>query len=217
MKTARLNESAAPEKGFSLIELLVVIAIIIVLAAGAIPAASSLTRGYQLTTSTDSLVGSLMLARQSALTRGTSVQVRLYKLPDYGASETSGSPSVYRAIQCFLEGDVTVSGGSTNTPLTPLTKPIFLKTPVMILNDPVRSTMLTQTNSPADQNITTYNKNYQFISFRYKPNGQTDLPDTANTLTVVLQNDALNNQGFPANFRTVRIGSPSGIVQSYKP
>ncbi|CAN5794350.1 hypothetical protein BH09VER1_BH09VER1_19320 [soil metagenome] len=202
---------------FSLIEMLVVIAIILILAVGLIPAMTSITRAYQLTASTDNLVGGLMLGRQSALTRGAAVQVRLYKLPDYNQSETTGALMVYRGLQCFVEGDVTVTNGTNLTTLIPITRPIYFKSPVVVLNDAARSTILSLTNSQADLNLPPYNKNYQFISFRFKPNGQTDLADTANTLTVVLQNDALVNGGFPLNFRTVRIGSPSGIVQSYRP
>jgi uncharacterized protein (TIGR02596 family) len=203
--------------GFTLIEMLVVIAIILILAVGLVPAASKLTRGYALTASTDSLVGGLMLARQTALTRGASVQVRLYKLPDYNQSDTAGALTTYRAIQCFVEGDATVTNGTNSAALVPITRLVYLKSPAVILNDATRSTMLTLTNSPSDLNVPPFNKNYQYISFRYRPNGQTDLADTANTLTVVLQNDPLVNGGFPLNFRTVRIGSPSGIVQSYRP
>lgn len=203
--------------GFTLIELLVVMAIILILAVGLVPAASSLTRGYALTASTDSLVGTLMLARQTALTRGASVQVRLYKLPDYNQPAATGTPDTFRAIQCFVEGDATVTNGTNITPLVPITRLVYLKSPAAILNDTGRSTMLTLTNSPVDLNLPPFNKNYQYVSFRYRPNGQTDLADTANTLTVVLQNDPRANGGFPLNFRTVRIGSPSGIVQSYRP
>ena len=204
-------------RGFTLIEMLVVIAIILILAVGLVPAASKLVRGYALTASADSLVGTLMLARQTALTRGASVQVRLYKLPDYNQPETSGAPSTYRAIQCFVEGDATVTNGTSSTPLVPITRIVYLKSPATILNDTNRSTMLSLTNSLVDRNMPPFNQNYQYVSFRYKPNGQTDLVDTANTLTVVLQNDPVVNGGFPLNFRTVRIGSPSGIVQSYRP
>lgn len=201
--------------GFTLIELLVVMVIILILAVGLVPAATSIMRGYQLTASTDSLVSNLMLARQNALTRGAAVQVRLYQLPDYN-QPSSSAPAVYRGLQAFVEGDPVA--GSTNVPLTPLTRPVYFKNQVVVLADTSVSTVLGLTPSTGDTNtVGDYRSNYKYISFRFKPNGQTDLSDTNNCLSLVLQNDPVVSQGLPANFRTIKIGSPSGVVQTYKP
>ena len=193
-------------RGFSLVELLVVMSIMVVLGAMVVPAAGGLMQGYQLTAAANNVTATLMLARETALIKGAPVEVRFYKLPGHGAA--GGSPEVFRAMQCFVEENTATS--------TPLTKPIFFAQPVQVLDDAARSTLLSLPASGPDVNLGGYAKNYQYVSFRFKPNGQSDLAETANCLTLVLQQDAAADTT-PANFRTIQIASPSGRVQTYQP
>jgi uncharacterized protein (TIGR02596 family) len=207
-----------PEGAFSLLELLIVIGIIVALTALIAPVTNSMMRGNQLTTSGQSLVNQLSLARQAALTDGHAVQVRLYKLPDHNKAD--GTPSVYRAIQCFSEGDPVMAGGVPTAPLKPLTAPLLFAAPVIVLDSKVQSSLLNiPASSPGAQQpgVSTYGTNYQYISFRFKPDGQVDIPAEATGLTLVLQNDASTPGALPANFCSVEIDPRTGAVRAFRP
>ena len=204
---------------FTLVELLVVVAIIIVLVTLIVPPITSLMGSYALTSSSRDMVGQLVLGRQTALAKGTPVQVRVYELPAYNASLTA-TPSVYRGIECFVEGPAVVNSGSTTVPLTPVTKPIIFNNLVTVLNDATRSTLLTLTPTAAvstDPSLPGYKLNYQYINFHFKPGSQTDLTTAANTLALVLQNAPLTANGFPSNFFLLKINAFNGTMQSYQP
>jgi uncharacterized protein (TIGR02596 family) len=204
-------------RAFSLVELLVVIAIIAALGMMLAPVTMGLMRAYQLTTSANTVASQLNLARQAALTNGYAVQVRLYKLPDYNQPETTGSPAVYRGIQCFSEGAPAVSGGTTTTPTAPLTPPQFFTSPVVVLEDAAKSTLLTLPSTVPVDKLSTYGANYRYLSFRFKPDGQADLPDTATGLTMVLKGDAIESGGLPANFCSIVLDPRTGAVRGYRP
>lgn len=83
MKTSHPHSKSA----FSLIELLVVVAIIGVIVSFTIPAATTMMRGSQLTQSSQLLSDQISYARQLALARNRSTEVRFYK---YGDLEVPG-------------------------------------------------------------------------------------------------------------------------------
>ena len=198
--------------GFSLIELLVVVAVIGLMAVLIVPAVSGISRSYQINAAGHAVLNTLMQARQTAMTRGYPVQVRFYKLPDYWEAK-SAPPSVYRAMQIFLEGNPVVSGGTATVPVTALTKPIFFSSPVKIL--PEASSILTLPVSTAPQEVLSgFARNYQFVSFRFRPNGQADLPPTASGLTLVLETD-IQGGTLPPNFRAIEIDA--GAIRDYAP
>jgi len=204
---------------FSLIEVLVVLSIIGVLTVLLIPASNSVLRTYKLSSASQTLVGQLTMARQLAVTRGHAVQVRLYYLPDYNQDAASGTPAVFRGMQCFTEGEAVSSGAGYDTPLTAVTKPVFFNDPVVLLDDNSKSTLLSLAKSAptADRKLPNYQTNYKYVSFRFKPDGQTDLLDTQTGLTLMLKGDALDANGIPANFRSIEIDIHSGSVRSYSP
>ncbi len=204
------------EAAFSLIELLMVIAIIGVLTALVMPAVSSISRGYGLTTAGHAVINTLVQARQAAMTRGYPVQVRIYKLPGYTQPDT-GTPGSFRAIQAFVEGDPTSSNSATSVAVTPLSRPVFFNAPVEILNDATKSPILGLTyESSPQENLPGYGKNYGYVSFRFKPSGQADLPADSAGLTLILGTDA-NGSALPANFRAIEIDPITGSVRDYSP
>ena len=208
-------------QGFSLVELLVVLVITALLMSLAIPGVVGLTRGYQLTATSDLLLNQLSLARQAALSNSHLVQVRIYHLPDYNAAPTS-SRTTYRAIQCFTEGDPAATG---TPPLTPLTKTVFFPAPVIIstVTSPNLSPLLTGTTGTLTSAgasapvLAVYGSNYDYVSFHFKPNGTTDLTTTANSLTLVLENDDAAATGLPHNYRTIEIDPAVGTSRSFAP
>jgi uncharacterized protein (TIGR02596 family) len=208
-------------QGFSLVELLVVLTVAAILLSLAIPGVMGITRGYQLTTTSDLLLNQFNLARQAALSNSHLVQVRIYHLPDYNAEPTA-SRTTYRAIQCFTEGD---PGSAGTPPLTPLTKTVFFPTPVIIstVTSPNLSPLLTGTTGTltsagsSDPVLAVYGSNYDYLWFHFKPNGTTDLTTIANSFTLILENDASAATGLPHNYRTIEIDPAIGTSRSFAP
>ena len=78
-------KSKAPSfasRAFSLVELLVVMAVIAIVAGFAVPAVTTMLKGSQLTQGSQMVVDQIALARQTALSRNRSVEVRFYKFAD---------------------------------------------------------------------------------------------------------------------------------------
>ncbi len=209
------------KRGFSLMELLVVLAVISILAVLIAPAIRGTLSSYQLDSTGQTVINQLNLARQTALSRGHAVQVRFYLLPAYNSS-ISGTPVVYRGMQSFIESDPIQGGTSVSVTATPITKPIFFPTPVIISSvttpAPV-SPLLPAT--PADADVTNplplYNTNYKVATFHFKSDGSTDLTSTTNSLSLVLQYEKAGPNGLPANFQTTSINPLNGAVRSFRP
>lgn len=167
-----------------------------------------------MTSASHAVLNHLVQARQVAITKGYPVQVRFYKLPAYSEAN-SAAPSQFRAMQLFIESDPAVSGSTTAVPLTALTKPVFFNAPVEILSS--QSSLLTlPVNAAPQEPVAGYGKNYSYVSFRFKPSGQTDLPATASGLTLALS-QSVSGSSLPANFRAIEIDPANGTVRDYAP
>jgi uncharacterized protein (TIGR02596 family) len=202
--------------------MLVTLAIMALLVAIAAPAFMGTMRSYQLTSAGELVINQLNLARQAALSSSHLVQVRFYRLPDYEQAPTSAL-AVYRAMQCFTEGDP----GATGTPaLTAVTRPTFFPAPVIIsaVSSPNVSSLLTsppiQLTSPtsADPSLALYGNNYAYLAFHFRPDGSTDLTTGATVVTLVLENDkAAAASGLPNNYQTLQIDPAIGTVRRFQP
>jgi uncharacterized protein (TIGR02596 family) len=198
------------QKAFSLVELLVVLAVLAILAVMTLPAVSRSLRATRLTTDGQHMVDLLNFARQSALSRNASVEVRCYLLPDY-RSDRNGTPSIYRAIQAFL-----IDGETA----TPLNRPYFFSAPVQMSTNAAESALLASTNHPAngpDQTIRLgeYGMNYRYRAIRFTPNGSANVGSSENFLTLVLGDDRPLPEG--GNFFSLQILPVSGHVRTFRP
>lgn len=210
-----------PRRAFSLIELLVVIAIMSLVAAFSVPAFTNTIRAYSLSSAGNAVASQLIMARQTAMAEGHAVQARFYFLPNY--NQSSPTPAVYRGMQCFLEGDPVVTSGTISAPTSALSNPLYFSSPVVILADITRSTLLPVSASSllaADPKhpLGSYALNYKYVVFRFTPDGRTDLPNTLACVTLVIQQDAVNpGTKLPPNFVTVQIDPVTGAVRNLHP
>ena len=207
--------------GFSLIEMLVVLAIIGIVATLSIPTLTGAMRSYQLSATGQTIINQLTLARQKAISSSHAVQVRFYFLPSSNAS-SSATPTTYRAMQCFTEGDPVYSGGATVLPVSALTKPFFFPAPVIVIANTQQSPLFNLSgqsglaSDPANP-LPVYGTNYKYSYFRFRSNGSTDLGTSTNSLTLMLENDSIVANGLPRNYETLQIEPGIGSIRSFRP
>jgi uncharacterized protein (TIGR02596 family) len=217
-----------------MVELLVVMAIMAILIAMVAPAMKGTMRAYSLTSTGQTVIGQLAMARQTALATNHAVQVRFYELPDYNAAATA-TPTVFRGMQCFTETDTeSFSSGAPSAPtvtVTPITRPTFFPTPVIGLNNVTSSPLLSltpvSTLAATDPSLPTYGNNYRYIAIRFQAGGGAQMVTGAsanvsaisstNIITFIVENDATVANGLPANYLTLTIDPVTGTIQSYRP
>jgi uncharacterized protein (TIGR02596 family) len=216
-------KSPKRSSGFSLVEMLVVLAIIAVMAALVVPATTSMMSTSNLTTAGDQVSSMLALARQHAMARNRSVQVRWYQFADPSFSgETAGSPATghYRAMQAF-EADET--GTATWVALTKMQR---LPTGVIIDRGGISSLLSTSFVQPPLTTpviIPLAGTAYNFCAFRFFPDGSTDIAQINPTGPWYLALHNLNVAGTdnlatpPKNYVTLTIDPTDGIPVIYRP
>lgn len=206
---------AAP--AFSLIELLAVIAILGVLLALVVPAAGSLMRSSGMTNAGDQLLATLSQARQLAMARNRTVEVRLYKYSDPSLpSQPAGGQ--FRAIQLFLL-ETTPSGVTTNAAGRKVTVPAA----AYIASHPSLSSLLaptatsTVTGAALGQPVPPCGLDYTANTFRIYPDGSTSLPATAPLFLTIVPANAPDDATLPENYATIVLQPTTGKGQLYRP
>lgn len=198
-------------QGFSLIELLVVIAIMSVITLASMPTFQKISRAATLNSASQILADHFSLARQTALAKNCIIEVRIYQFRS--ASQTD---SVYRALQIFQHRD-------REDDYQPLTKVIYFPNETKLVDDSRNTSLLSIAGQPfspttTDPKIPGYGMNYKYLSFQFRPDGQTNLDPSENWfVTVAMENSPALNGGLPANFATVQIDPVSGSVRLYRP
>ena len=210
--------------GFTLIELLAVMVIILILLALVVPATSTIFKGTQLTQASDLLTSQLTLARQEALTRNQTVEVRLYRYAPLGTT------SYYCAIQCFALSDsntyvplekvellptgIALDAGSASaaTTLSSILSSATSSTSVpALVPGSTLKVQLPQLPQPGTQ--------YNAATFQFYRDGSTNLLSTGGPWFLTLHNfndgDALTTA--PHNFCTVQIDPTNGTLHTFRP
>lgn len=232
-----MKMSSSRNSGFSLIELMIVIFIIIIIAAFVVPAASTVLRGSQLTQGEQILYDQLSLARQYALSKNHPVEVRFIRYADpetpgeANADGSIGAPTNgnYRAIQVFETFDAidTTTGDFVRAPLD---KPAILPQSI-VLDKGTLSTIISQVaggnagpasgtpSSKDPQMPRNVGSKYDFVYFRFMPDGSTNMAQSGTSWCVTLHNinDVVSGNIPPANFYTIQIDPVSGAMKQYRP
>lgn len=219
------HPSPAKRAAFSLIELIVVIAIIAIIAAFTVPAASTILRGSKLTQASQIVTDQISLARQTALTRNRSMEVRFIRFGDPetpGESASDPSTGHFRAMQVFevLESGVAV----------PLDKPQLLPQSVimnpsaelssLIGGSSQKTTKATNSDPELPRGIA---RNYEYVAFRFLEDGSTNLSPTGGAaagkwfVTLHNANEKVSGSTPPANFFTLQIDPVSGATKLFRP
>ena len=228
---------------FSLIELLVVIAIIGIIGTFAVPAVGNLLKGTALTQAANMITDTIAGARQHALTRNRSVEVRFFR---FWNTEVVGEPvpsaaadldtvpaglnykAQYRAFQAFEIAD----GGIPN----PIGKLAFLPNTVVLSSEPALSSVLGNTDPAKGPVKTKWAANdpelprgigtrYEYVAFRFQPDGATTLSPNGGPsnglwfITVHLLDDMKRGSASapPPNFFTWMIDPVSGSAKIMRP
>lgn len=228
-----------PRPGFTLVELLAVVALIAIVIAFAVPAMTQIMKGTQISQASQLLNDTLLLGRQYAIGRSHPIEVRFYR---YGDPDTPGEKfddpltGKWRAIQLF---DVLENGA-----VLPAAEMVRFPKGVM-LNPDEYSTLLRPTlrpyldaskdmtapEIPLEVNDKRVGRHYWINSFRYLPDGSTDLPPTASLggsedpsestedrWYVTLIGMAEENKPISqANFFTLQVDSVTGTLKSFRP
>ena len=220
---------------FSLIELIVVISIIAIIATFTVPAATTILRGTALTQASQTLTDQISLARQLALSKNRTVEVRFYA---YGDPEAPGedfatrpsttapvstvdSKSQFRAIQLFevLESGVAVPIDSSKLQRLPVSVVIEPNiTFSSLITTPLKEPAKTDPSLPRG-----VGQNYVYASFRFQQDGSTNLSPSS-TWFVTIRNltdtpigGKMENAKGPINFFTIQIDPVSGAVKGFRP
>lgn len=226
--------------GFTLIELLAVMAVIAIVIAFAVPATNQILRGSQLSQGGQMVGDQLAFARQLALTRNRTIEFRFYR---FGDPETPGEQiddpesGRWRGVQIFevLENGAAVPASGTSFQRLPrmavfageeystLLDEDYVGDPRDASADP------TAPELPIEINGRKVEKNYQYVSFRFLPDGSTNLPAKAAALDGSGSDDvdtwyvtviSMADQGkelASINYSTIQIDPFTGSQKVFRP
>jgi len=189
----RMRRISRAFRGFSLVELLVVISIIALLSAMAITAFNSVASSARIQSTGDGVADMLIQARQLALTRNVSVEVRLTR-------DENGNGRVFQIY------------GFKGTNVSSIGRRLRLPDGVAICSN--LSPLLNDGSNPTNgSNIST---------IRFQPNGEpllsSELASAPNQvfLTIGMARDA-SAAVAPENYIAITINPYTGQVQTYRP
>lgn len=182
-----------------------------------VPASMSTIRSGRLTMGVTTLIGQINLARQVSITQNCQVEVRFYQYGDPAEGENATKPETgkFRSIQLVKY---------TDGKYVPLGKLEHLPVGVILDQGTQVSSIFTlgtgiQAGSALLGSIPKVGTAYNFIAFRFLPDGSTNLFPSS-SLWFLTFHDAHNGDSLaalPPNYYTVQIDSANGHIKTYRP
>jgi hypothetical protein len=209
---------------FTLIELLVVVAMIALIVAAMAPMVLGSLVSTRLTTAGQAVGGQISLARQLAVARSETVEVRFYEYED---PETPGSRSSFRAMAIMSRRARTAA--VENGLREQLTDTLYLPAGIVLGSSQKLSPLLASGSIQTEQDLERVIKrssSARFKAFLINPDGSTNLPLLMNGdyrpeqcyFTVAEERVLDDDRGeIPKNFFTVQIDPSTGRTTTYRP
>jgi len=213
------------KRGFSLIEMMLVLAVVGLLMALAAPNLFSLMSASTLTSQGSVVRNQLTFAQQKAVSLSADVEVRFFKVADFSSARTDAVFSAFQLFQYNREGD-----------MVPISKFIRIRNPVAIheglstlLQPGVGSTKEDKKFGYDSPRTDFYDApsgtggelaSSQYVSFRFRPDGGTDLPAKAGTDTwylTLVQGEGAIEDSEPDNFVCLQINPHNGQITEFRP
>ena len=215
------------KRAFSLIEMMIVLAVVGLLLAFAAPNLFSLISSNTLTSEGSVLRNQLTLAQQLAISKSADVEVRFFKLADFAAAETTEQVRAFQLFQYNLEGE-----------LVPVSSFFRIRPPVAINQRlstivPQSAPEMSRTDEKfgfVSPRFGTYDapvgdngalETTEYISFRFRPDGSTDLPyraEGSDTWYITLvQGEGAADDTDPANFLCLQVNPYNGQISEFRP
>jgi uncharacterized protein (TIGR02596 family) len=223
-------------RAFSLIELVVVISVLAIIAAFSVPAVTSMLQGSSLTQASQLLVDQMNLARQLALSKNTIIEMRFYRYGDPdtpGEDVTKPEEGQFRALQLFevlMNGAAIPAGKFEEFPNSVTLSAnrekadsgissLLDKGPLKTQDDLSKGDAYHKSLPELPKGI---KKQYEFVSFRFMPDGSTTLgPTTLWYVTMHGINDRPKTKDGkvtpPDNFFTLQLDPVTGTTKIFRP
>lgn len=197
-----LTSKRIKAKAFALIELVLVLGILAILISLAVPGLNSVLRASNLNRAGTLVKGSLNLARQEAVSKNKSTEVRFYKISDKGGSR-------WRGIQLWR-----VNQTQTGEQHIPINQMKLLPEGV-IINENLSPLLMADPSVSGEVNTSNFGK-ASYTGFRFAASGSVkgNLNSSNNYITVSQNFDSGSE---PVNFYTLQISPITGRVSLYRP
>jgi uncharacterized protein (TIGR02596 family) len=191
---------------FTLIELLVVVALMLIFLSLAVPAVNSVLAGVNLGRGGQQIADQIMLGRQNALTRNRNVEVRFIQV------DKPPTPG-YRAVQIWMVDE-------TGLNRIPISRMVTLPDGVLVSPDTAMSPLIFGDGATVSGRADFPSLgSCEYRGFRFRANGQTDIPTGSGTNTVnyVTLQGANDTEKPPRNFFAIQVNPLTGTVATFRP